>query len=1165
MTDKFTPEQRVAIKAQGKTIVSASAGSGKTTVMIEKIVRLVQDGQSLDSLLAVTFTKKAASQMKEKLSKELIKAINAPETTAEHRAELKRQLVEVPNADISTIHSFCAKLLRRNFFAVGIDNSFRVIAGDDADGTALKNEALDELFDEAYEHKDVDFQHLLSVYWRKKSDNTLRKIFTQTYGGLRDRADYRAYLEKTVLGYDENTFNGVCADLKERLDEKSRYYAELLKIEQTYFESVEAVAQTALANELLSLLSAWETAPDYFDACAVAVPKFTMNRGQKSDTAEKKAHMERLAFLKKRLQKIHTDELQKINSREEELRAFLLSGKTASVLAKYLLLFDEKYAQLKTERGVLDYNDLEHKTLELLKDENVLSALREKYKYVFVDEYQDVNPVQEAILSQIGGENVFLVGDVKQAIYGFRGSKSKFFLDKQKEFALGTGNNLALTRNFRSADAVLNAVNMQFSLAMSPRVSQINYARDSLMERGGRYQANSGRVQVHFFGKSEKKEAEKRGIYSVKAHSQGKKADDSELAKLVYEIIKGERRQKYYDPDTGRERQVQYSDIVILSRKNQGRITKTIEALSSAGIPVSATSALNICECAEIKTLIDILSLIDNAEQDVPLCSALLSSMGDLTANDLAEIRLAYPDETYFRGACKRYANEQDGYTARKLRAFYLYYDELRTLSRVMDAGELLCKLLSDTHMESRLLTRENGVACLKRIHRFIEETAVPESLCVHAFLDRLRDLEYNIPFSENGGENAVKVMTMHASKGLEFPIVILDDLSAPFHGVDHDEVFVEEKYGLAPRAFYPETMLKNNTLLRRLYEEQELENSIADALNLYYVALTRAKFGLHMLFESRSPMPDVKYARSFAEFTDFGVWEEYVEKQDVFDIPKQGRKILAYHPDEVLAREIIDALCWKYPFAGYEDLPVKSSATHLLPEVAPNKDLFGNIGQEKDDAVGKPSVQTEKLATELATERGLKNEETRGKAVAYGLAYHAFLEDFDFSSLFDEQGKAVSKERLRCITKDAYERCVVTRSAEAELLSMEKLEEILSNSVFYKLRDKRLYKEQQFLVSLPVKDTYAKKQGVAPDLQYKTDGEEMLFQGAIDLLAVGEDGVWIIDYKYSGGNAEYLREHYRPQLELYRLAVSRILKTDVENIRCTIVNIRLGFEVDVF
>ena len=210
---KFTPEQELAIQTPGRVIVSASAGSGKTTVMIEKIIRLIKDGLHVDELLAVTFTKKAAAQMKEKLSKALIEAINAPETTDEKRKELKERLAEVPSADVSTIHSFCARLLRTHFFTADVDSAFRVIDSSDAEGTALKNAALDELFEEGYANKDdAEFSHLLSTYWRKKSDNALRGIFKDTYEDLRARADYEDYL-KASCSYSPETIDKVVEDL----------------------------------------------------------------------------------------------------------------------------------------------------------------------------------------------------------------------------------------------------------------------------------------------------------------------------------------------------------------------------------------------------------------------------------------------------------------------------------------------------------------------------------------------------------------------------------------------------------------------------------------------------------------------------------------------------------------------------------------------------------------------------------------------------------------------------------------------------------------------------------------------------------------------------------------------------------------------------------------
>ncbi len=1135
--DRFTAEQRLAIQSTGKTIVSASAGSGKTTVMIEKIIRFIQSGGNVSEILAVTFTKKAASQMKEKLRKALVEAVNAPNVTAERRAALKKQLDEVPTADISTIHSFCAKLIRTHFYAAGVDNGFRVIGGDDADGTAIKNAALDELFEECYEEKDQTFTHLLSVYWRKKSDNTLRRILLSAYEQIRSRADYREYLQASCR-YDENTFAAVCADLLQILREKAAYYLRFVQDEKYYFEETGGDAQLALCNELQDALSAIVASPDYFSACALQKPAFTAKRTSKKDSAERRLHIERLAALKAKTAKIYDDELAQTKTQAEELQAFLQSGKTAAALAECLLRFDEKYEERKRERGVLDYNDLEHKALALLANEEILTETRDKYVYVFVDEYQDVNPVQEAIISRIGGKNLFLVGDVKQSIYGFRGSKSKFFVDKQNAFAAGEGSSLHMTSNFRSSDAVLDAVNVQFSLAMTTDTTNVNYAKDSYMQRGGRYALNDGRTQLHLLGEEEKAPSKTRGVYSVKNNALKQEREESLLAKTIRHIIEDERTKKWFDADTGEYRSVQYSDIAILSRKKQGRIGKTVAALAAEGIPVTAAAAVNICDFAEIKTLIDILSLVDNAQQDVPLCSALLCPMGNLNADELAEIRLAYRDEKFFRNACKRYADEKKDVLSHKLRRFYAYLQEIRLLSCVVGAGELLTKILTETRMETRLLSKENGSACLRRIHRFIEETANPEPLCVHEFLTRLRDLDYTIEYSENGGENSVKVLTMHSSKGLEYPVVILDDLSAPFRGADHDEILLEEKYGIAPRAFNEAQMLKKPTLLRRLCEYRQTESAALDDLNLYYVALTRAKYALHMVFKKPSVMQDVRYARSFADFTDFSVWEKYIVKDEIFDVPKQERTALAFNPNQEKAKEIMDAFLWQYPYTGGENLPVKSSATQLLNQAFTEEN-------------------TEEETPKERRAKRLMDADMGGTNTEIGLAYHAFLERFDFARLYDETGKAVQRENLYSIVQSVYEKMQISGEIENfDLLSVEKLVDILSNPVFYCLQDKTLYKERQFLVSLSVCDTY--KNCVLPK------EEEIIFQGAIDLLAVDDDGAWIIDYKYSGRQAKALKEHYLPQLDLYRKTTAKILRIPIEKIRCSIVNIYLGYQVDL-
>ncbi len=1146
----FTEEQRRAIEAQGRVIVSASAGSGKTTVMIERIIRhITLSDVGVDEILAVTFTKKAAASMKEKLCRALIEEINKPETDTPKRKRLKEQLSKVSTADISTIHSYCAKLIRTHFYEADTDSGFRVIGGDDAEGRTLKNAALDELLEEGYNAPDKAFTHLLSVYFRKKKDASLRQTILETYRELRNRADYIAYLEKTAKGYTEADFDAVCARLLKLFHEKCKYYYEL--VEDVHADLLDkgegAKNQRALAEELMNWLTVGQECKNYFDGAAMLGVKFTANSGGKTVPVEK----EKLNFLKKRIVDAVEGEFKELLPREQELKNFLDAGKTAAAIATYLLRFDKKFAVRKEERGVLDYNDLEHKALALLKIPEVAADVQRKYKHVFVDEYQDVNPVQEAIISLLAADSLFLVGDVKQSIYGFRGSQSKFFVQKQTAFECGEGKSLIMRKNFRSTDKVLDAINEQFALAMTERVCEVDYAREAIMEKGGRYAMkdgisyDEGRVFVHFSPKEETEKKEAREVYSVKEHTHEKRAQRSSASDMLIRIIQEEMR-GYISTElkdgTISKRPVRYSDIAILTRKTGGAIAEQVAAIADAGIPVTTASAVNICEYSEVKALIDILSLIDNAEQDVSLCSALLSAMGGLSLDDLADIRLQYKGVA-FRKACKRYAWEQSDEIADKLKAFYSYFDKLRMESCVLTVGEILSKILADTKMEAGLLSRKSGVACLKRIRRFIEEASNFDGYCVHDFLEYLRNLEYRIEYCENGGEDSVKILTMHSSKGLEYPIVLLPNLSQPFRGGTVPAVYAEEEYGLAPYSFDTEKMLQASNLLRVFHEKKEAENAIADELNLYYVAMTRAERTLHLIFTEPLLIADVKYAKSYAEMTNFSVWEKYFVEEADMDAERQKRQSLCPRLDGQSVEQIIGAYEWSYSHTGYENLPVKSSPTQLLEDgkYIPKQHF---IGYGKEDEGG----ETE------------EEEANRDLAIAEGTAYHAFLERFDFSLLV-EDGKPIKRTALEGLIENAL--TAFADEVDSSLLSKEKLTEILRNPVFYGLQGMRLYKEQQFLVSLPVKDTFAKRADADPALAEKTDGEEMIFQGAIDLLAVGES-VQIIDYKYSKRGAEALKEHYKAQLDLYKLAVAKIMGVDANTVRCSIVNIRQGFQVDM-
>ena len=1132
---EYTAEQQAAINAQGKTIVSASAGSGKTTVMIEKIVRLIQNGTDVEEILAVTYTKKAAAQMKEKLRKELIKAINEPARSLEEKTRLKKQLPKVSSADISTVHSFCSRLIRSNFFAAGVSADFFIIGEDNAEGTELQNKAIDSLFEEAYAGAEEGFLKLLSVYFRSKKDAALRKLIKDAYFSLRTRADYKEILKPENMRATEEKFDGICAELFRLFQEKCEYYAKKIQTERDYFSANGYAPSEKNANELLSALSAILSCGDLFEARKIICPSFSAKQKKGKDFPDEfDIRRETLALYKDKVKGIYA-ELSGIEERENELSAYLSAGEIGELLAQYILKFDEKYEAEKRERNALDYNDLEHICLKLLKKESVLKQIREKYTYVFVDEYQDVNPVQEELLSLLSGDNVFLVGDIKQAIYGFRGSKSEYFAQKQRSYELLNGANaLLLKKNFRSSGGILKAVNEEFSSVMKTDVCEVDYAATSLMDGGDRYGANEGRVQIHFLQKQKKtKEKIRRGVYSVEQSYLNARAERSAYGEKIKQIVLKERNLEWFDADEGKKKRVEYSDIAILCRKKKGGMDEIIAALSDAGIPVAASAETNVCDYPEIKALVDILSLIDNAEQDIPLCSALLSAMGDLTATELAKIRIAYPTFETYRECCRKYAEEKADEIARKLNEFFDAYEKIRTLSAVLDAGEILTKILSETKMEARLLSRDNGAGCLKRIHYFVSQTAQSEQLSVHEFLDLLRSLDYYLPYSESGGENAVKIMTMHASKGLEYPVVILDDLSRTFKGEEEKFLHFDERFGFAPKCYDGRTMTQSNTLLWRLCKEKNAAEEIKNELNLFYVATTRAKFALHMLYSESALSPDVKYARSYADFTDFARWGKYVEEERELFLEKEERNALVTKADEKTAEEIKSELNRKYPFEGVCNLPVKTSASARMKTEEKQAEYYA-VPERFDETDGEETGKTDILS---------------------GLAYHAFLEQFDFYGYFCLH-KDEREEFVRSALEQMKQSGVLT-AEYAAVLDEKKLLNIVSLPVFLEAAKGRLLKEQEFLCELPVSEVYENSVCSAEE-----DG--VLVQGAIDLLSVSEDRAWIVDYKYSSGGEKYLKEKYALQLQLYKTVVARVLKIPKENVRCTIVNIFRGFSVEL-
>ncbi len=1084
----FTDEQREAIARRGKIIVSAAAGSGKTSVMIERLVSLILSGTDVREVLALTFTNKAAAQMRDKLRTALSERLITAE--GEERERLKDQLSALPLAEIGTIHAFCGRLVRTHFYLAGVDAAFQIISPDDAEGAALKGRAIDLVFEEAYEG-DPAFMDLLSVYFRKKKDKRLKKIVFTLYSSLRELCDYRELLLKT-----QSHFADACNYLAEGYSQTARFLSERLEELRPYFLRENARAANVL-NDVVAACAAIE-GKDLFAMreTALAPLRIATMPPMTKAAGEELKNLRFLSGAAKKIKEVY-GELREFSDAETERAHGEQADRRAASLAALVLRFDETYSLLKREANVLDYNDLEQFALNVLSDGEALAAVKGRFTHVFVDEYQDVNRVQERILSMIAGEEVFLVGDSKQAIYGFRGSSSAFFDEKRASFR-AFGGDLPLNRNFRSGSAVLETVNSVFSFVRGYEP----------MAGGDRYREHGGEVRFHMV-EAEKEEKKAPRVYSVREHTGGRKSDAT--ARLIADLIEEEIASDIYDADEGRVRKANFSDIAVLVRKHSGEMEEVVRELATRDIPVSAAAAVNVCDFSEARLLIDWLSLIDNAEQDAPLASALLSRVGGFDEDELSSVRLCYPDAYFFRTACRLYAFGGDDKIDRKtdpiaikLKNFFVFLKDLRLRAQSLSAADVLSSLLS-MGLETQIAAGKNGTKRLARARRLLAES---EGKSVHRFLADLKASDYRLDYAGGGGEDAVQVLTMHASKGLEYPVVILADLDVPFHGAERGDVLFSERFGIAPYAYDIERRKVYSTVLRRATEFLQEEEERVGETNLLYVAMTRAKYCLHMLFAGKNAAVAPAYAARLSDFIDLAALNGLFVPPPAPQERPLARPLLGGREDPALVGKL--RAVYRVPYAHREStfLPLKSSATDLMRRTVSEPVHAGESGP----------VHT-------------KEE---------GLAYHAFLQRVRFGSSAAEELARMREEGL--LTAD-----------ELKLLDAEKLQKILSLPCLKGLESKRLWREQTFLTLLP-----------ACDLLPTAAEDEILFQGAIDLLVEDEEGFTVIDYKFSGHDDGRIASDYALQISLYRKAVARTMGVREESIRARIVNIALLREIEM-
>lgn len=1111
-----TPEQRAAIDAEGEVLVSASAGSGKTYVMVEKIISLILSGRAdVSSVLAVTFTNLAAAEMKERLRAALVARLNAGEDGAS-RARLRAQLSEVAASDICTLHAFCTAVIRRYFYETELSGNFRILEEQEAE--KLRARATDAAFERLLGEKSELFASLSAAFAGSRGFGKLADVLQKCYQKVVSRPDHADFLRALPARYGEEGFSAVCAELlapARSLAQKLRDKCEKLAAR------VRARAEGGLFGQKhldflaarLSLAEGVLAAPDLFAAAACAAQAQLPNKPSnakiaRSGTAEDAALDGELSALKGYVDGIKKV-LSAVGEEGEERAAFFASGRIAAGLCELLLTFDEEYAALKRRANALDFSDLEHFCLALLEIPRVREEVKGRYTHVFVDEYQDVNPAQERILSLLSGDNVFMVGDAKQSIYGFRGCSAAFFAQKYARLS-AQGRALTLNGNFRSTTAVLKLVNDIFSEVMTAETGSVDYASTSMIFPGSPAQ-EGGFVGFAFVPEREEVRAE-RGVYSVAEHLDPAEDEPSAEGALIADLVLQEVGRTRLDPARGEVR-IGFGDVVVLTRGKTAKAGRIVAELVRRGIPVASAAEVNICDYPEVKALVAILQYLDNGAQDIPLAAALKSAMGGLNDEQLANIRLRAGKDAPFYAACEQYAEAERDETAQKLRAFFALAARLRVQMQAKTAAEMLARILSETGMELKLLATSCGAEKVRRVSRLIEacgELAVPE------FLERLKGAGNKVGFSEAGGENAVRVMTMHASKGLEFPVVIVAGMNDRFSAEDMKGVLLDDEWGFAPLAYDFSARTVRETLLRAAVRGRLRRRRAEDEMRLLYVALTRAKSALHLVFSQRKAFDAEAAAEAgcFADFIDLSRFPELEEAVYGASLEPPAERVLAAGEEDAAAKAEVLAR-YRRPYAHAESLglPVKTSPSELLRSLAAAREETppeGAEGRAAEEFYGSPAD------------------------AAAGTAYHAFLERADLSADPAAEAARIAPQ----LRAEGY--APIDEGVAAGILRM---------PVFGQLAGYELRREQEFLLSVP-----------ACEVMDTPSEDELLVQGVIDLLAVKGEECIVIDYKYSSHGEARLLADYAPQLRIYVAAARRV--PGVKRVRAYIVNIKASFLV---
>lgn len=884
---QWTPDQERAIATRGShLLVSAAAGSGKTAVLVERIIRrITEEGDDIDRLLVVTFTDAAAGQMRTRIMQAVDDNLQA-NPGDEH---LLRQLMLLPRASIQTLHSFCLTIVRQHFYKLGLDPNFRIL--DEQEAHLLRLEVLDDVLENAYDAMNPGdaFSRLVRAYGGARGDETLQQLMLRLHDYARSLPDPHGWLEAAGEAYfslDAATFDETkWADELQRMAQMTLQRA-LRSLRQGLSlangPGGSAAHAESLTDDIDRLTRLHAAAVDGWSRLAALAdeapfPRLKSARGEETDADVVAATRKLRDEAKKLVETMHgkffgrslADEMEKARAIAPEIQALL----------RQVVALDEAFGAAKAARGGVDFGDIEHLCLQLLADDAVADEVRNRFDEVLVDECQDLNGVQDAILARIShpadeGGDVFFVGDVKQSIYRFRQADPGLFLQKYEDAAVDEGaptQRIDLQKNFRSRSNIVHAVNFLFRQTMTPGAGEMAYSRDVELVFGAGFGADVDDAPVEFHVVEQDGKLLQAAVPDVV----GDEADGAHVADILgmstFErecTLVAHRIRRLIDEGTmvwdGRAeayRPATYGDVVVLLRAVRHRANELVDVLARADIPAYAELGTGFFAATEIDTMLSLLAVLDNPRQDIELAAVLRSPVGGLEAADLATIRtLSAGGDFYDAVVAAAAAAEQPLRGA--LRKFLRRLDAWRTLARRRPLSEVVWTLLAETKYFAYAGAMPGGrqrQANLRALHHRARQFDTFQRHGLSRFLEfvrRLQAVDSDLGTAPAVGEadDVVRIMSVHNSKGLEFPIVIVMAVGRDFHGrTGRSDIAFQRKLGIGARFVHDEWRVSEPSLLHEAVVHRQRAEQLAEEMRVLYVALTRAKERLIIVGSARN------------------------------------------------------------------------------------------------------------------------------------------------------------------------------------------------------------------------------------------------------------------------------------------------------------------------